>query len=87
VSPISWEEIIAFLKAFGPVKGLFLLFFIAAHWYVRKLYKQNIDFKQQEIDRIADDHKALREENKELRAEMREMHKLQAHTPKQDNSK
>ena len=34
----------------GLTKSLFVYFFFIGHWYVHKLYKQNLQSQQEEID-------------------------------------
>lgn len=38
---------------------LFVCFFFIGHWYVHKLYKQNIQSKQEEIDRLVHSNNEL----------------------------
>ena len=64
-----------FIIELGWAKGTFAIFFFLAHWYVRKLYRENIKAKQDEIDRIAETNKAMRGENKELRDELRDCYR------------
>ena len=43
----------------GLTKTLFVCFFFIGHWYVHKLYKQNIQSKQEEIDRLVHSNNEL----------------------------
>lgn len=55
----------------NPLCSLFYM----AHWYIRKLYMQNMNTKQGEINRMAEDNRGMREENRELRDEIRQAYR------------
>lgn len=71
----GWDAIKEYISILGTVRGVSIIFFFAAHYYVRRLYNKNIAFKQAEIDRMAEFFKEYRMENKELRNELRDCYK------------
>lgn len=55
------EHVLDFIQAMGPLKGMFVLFFLGAHYWIYRLYSSNIKDKQNQIDRIAADNKEYRD--------------------------
>ncbi len=52
------KEIIVSL---GWTKGMFALFFGFAHWWIYKLYKDRLDDRQREIDKLAKENHSYRD--------------------------
>ena len=49
------------IKAYGPLGGLFILFFVGMHWWIHKLHNRMLDERQKEIDRLAEDNRLYRD--------------------------
>jgi hypothetical protein len=61
VAQLDWESVKTLLVSFGLVRGLFVIFFLMAHYFIWKQYKGRLDDRQKEIDRLAQDNREYRE--------------------------
>ena len=64
-SEIPYDSFLEFLKHFGTVRGLALIFIIAIFftliWLVQRMYFRNITDKQDQINRLAAENKEYRD--------------------------
>lgn len=49
------------IETVGPEYAVAIIFFFGAHWYIHKLYKTNLDSRQLQIDRLAEDNRQYRD--------------------------
>lgn len=57
----SVELAIALVKEVGYERGLFAVFFLLAHRWIFKMYKDRLDDRQNEINRMAEENREYRE--------------------------
>jgi len=50
-----------FIQKFGFVRGIFLSFFLASHWFIYNLYSNRVKDAKEQITRLADENKDYRE--------------------------
>lgn len=55
------DDLTQLLKLLGVTKGLFVLFFLGAHWVVLSQYRSRVRQMQAEIDRLATDNHLYRD--------------------------
>lgn len=56
-----WGDVYKFVSAFGITKGLFVLFFIPAHYWIYRLYAGRLRDRQEEINRVTEENRDYRE--------------------------
>lgn len=49
------------IDTIGLEYAVAVIFFFGAHWYIHKLYKENLDNRQLQIDRLAEDNRQYRD--------------------------
>jgi hypothetical protein len=56
-----WEIIKDSVQSFGLLRGIFLLFFWVAHFWIYRLYQGRLRDRQKQIDDLAKDNREYRE--------------------------
>jgi len=57
----SWKVIGDIISKFGMVKGIFIIFFFLAHFWLWRLYIDRVKDRKEEIDRLAQDNREYRD--------------------------
>ncbi len=55
------KNVLELTKELGLVGGLFVFFFISAHFWIWKLYNDRLKDRQKEIDKLAEENREYRE--------------------------